>query len=198
MKMTRLEKLLVNTPFRALHQRLVATNFFLRHSQLPNRSFCLEIGCGQGAGVKLILEKFNARQVTALDYDIEQLRLAQRRIRSGEHHNVHLLVSDAASLCFTKAQFDAVFDYGILHHVPDWTKALSEIYRVLKPKGFFFYEEILKPVLTNYLFAKLFPHPPEGYFTRLEFEHILTQAGFTVIRRRQFAVSYLLGVARKP
>ena len=27
------------------------------------------------------------------------------------------------------------FDFGIIHHVPDWRRALAEVHRALKPTG---------------------------------------------------------------
>jgi ubiquinone/menaquinone biosynthesis C-methylase UbiE len=197
MKMHRLEKLMVNTPARALFQRLVPTPFFLKHSRLSSNPLCLEIGCGQGAGGEIILEKFNARRVIAIDYDTAQVKLAQKHIRSKYRPNLQLLTGDAASLSFVSARFDAVFDYGILHHVPGWRKALAEIFRVLKPNGQFFYEEMLETLIGNYVFDKLFPHPPEALLTQQEFEQALIKQGFKLCGSRQRMKSYLIGVAQK-
>ena len=33
------------------------------------------------------------------------------------------------------ATYDAVVDFGIIHHIPHWRAALAEIFRVLKPGG---------------------------------------------------------------
>ncbi len=198
MKMNKLEKLLVNTPGRLVLQRLVPTPFFLSQRQLPAQPDCLEIGCGQGAGVEIILEKFKARRVIAFDYDPEQVRLAKQRIHPNYRGYFNLCVADAASLCFPSARFDAVFNYAILHHVAGWREALAEIYRMLKPGGQFFYEELLRPVLDVPIFARLFEHPPAARFTQAEFEQALIQLGFKVGHSRQYLRSYLLGVAQKP
>ncbi len=197
MKMHRFEKLMVNTPVRALFQCLVPTPFFLKHSRLPPQPLCLEIGCGQGAGGEIILEEFKARRVIAIDYDTAQVKLAKNRIRLKHRPYLQLLTGDAASLSFASAQFDAVFDYGILHHVPGWREALAEIFRVLKPGGQFFYEEMLKPLIGNYVFDKLFPHPPEALLVREEFERALVEQGFKLCGSRQRMKSYLIGVAQK-
>ena len=43
--------------------------------------------------------------------------------------------------------YDAVFDFGIIHHIPRWREALDEVARVLKPGGRFFFEEVLRDAL---------------------------------------------------
>ena len=37
-----------------------------------------------------------------------------------------------------------MFDFGIIHHVPQWRRALAEVARVLKPGGRFYAEEVLR------------------------------------------------------
>jgi ubiquinone/menaquinone biosynthesis C-methylase UbiE len=40
------------------------------------------------------------------------------------------------------SRYDAVFDFGIIHHVPDWRAAVAEVARVLRPQGRFYAEEV--------------------------------------------------------
>jgi ubiquinone/menaquinone biosynthesis C-methylase UbiE len=40
-----------------------------------------------------------------------------------------------ADLQLDSEKFDAVFAFGLFHHVPQWPRALAEVYRVLKPGG---------------------------------------------------------------
>jgi ubiquinone/menaquinone biosynthesis C-methylase UbiE len=47
----------------------------------------------------------------------------------------HLFVGDAEALSFPDGYFDVVYSWGVLHHTPDTPKAVSEMYRVLKPGG---------------------------------------------------------------
>jgi len=49
--------------------------------------------------------------------------------------NLTLIQTDAASLPFENDFFDVVLTRHILHLIPSWQQALSEIRRVLKPNG---------------------------------------------------------------
>jgi ubiquinone/menaquinone biosynthesis C-methylase UbiE len=60
----------------------------------------------------------------------EQVELAKQRGLSA-----HIFVGDIAALDLPAEKFDAVFTFGVFHHVPEWTRALQEVYRVLKPGG---------------------------------------------------------------
>ncbi|MBI5529080.1 MAG: class I SAM-dependent methyltransferase [Deltaproteobacteria bacterium] len=51
-------------------------------------------------------------------------------------------VGDVTAIRADDETYDAVFDFGIIHHVPDWRAALREIRRVLKPGGRLFAEEV--------------------------------------------------------
>jgi SAM-dependent methyltransferase len=44
-------------------------------------------------------------------------------------------VGDAEQLDFSDDYFDVVYSWGVLHHTPDTPKAVSEVWRVLKPGG---------------------------------------------------------------
>ena len=46
-----------------------------------------------------------------------------------------MLERDATSLDFPDGTFDVVYSFGVLHHIPDVTRAVAEIHRVLKSGG---------------------------------------------------------------
>src|SRR5439155_882243 len=94
----------------------------------------LEVGCGKGAGVELILRRFGAARVDAIDLDPRMVELAQGRLRR-HAERVRVRTGDAERLEAADATYDAVFDFAAIHHVPDWRAAVRELYRVLKPNG---------------------------------------------------------------
>ncbi len=86
----------------------------------------LDIGCGTGA----MSEKMMSRgMVVSADFSPLALSFGQRRSLK------HLCASDAMQLPFRDASFDLVVAMDTLEHLPDDSRALAEIYRVLKPGG---------------------------------------------------------------
>ena len=62
-----------------------------------------------------------------------------------------------------------MFDFGVIHHVPAWENAISEVRRVLKPGGIFVFEEVSKQALDRWVYRKLLKHPKENRFTAENF-----------------------------
>ena len=81
----------------------------------------------------------------ATDFDPDQVAAARTRLHDLQEM-VDLRVVDARDMPFADASFDAVFSFGVLHHlVRDWRRALSEASRVLEPKGWFLCTDLLPP-----------------------------------------------------
>jgi SAM-dependent methyltransferase len=155
MKLTHFEKWYINSPKHARQTERIALTLFER-IQLPPEPRCLEIGCGQGALARLLVERYNA-QVVASDYDPSQVTLARERL-ADIHKQVESRVVDARAIPFAEAEFDALFSFGVLHHIPGgWRKALAEIARVLKPGGWFIFTDLVLAPLTGRLVRSLFP-----------------------------------------
>jgi trans-aconitate methyltransferase len=57
----------------------------------------LEMGCGRGVGVELILDRFGAASVDAFDANPRMIALARRRL-CGREAQVRLWIGDAADL----------------------------------------------------------------------------------------------------
>ena len=92
----------------------------------------LDVGCGFGSTT--ILAKRDGFDVYALDIDKRQLLWEQdRKSRLG----INLFVADGQALTFPDETFDVVYSCHALEHIPDDSKVLLEIYRVLKQDGIF-------------------------------------------------------------
>lgn len=75
--------------------------------------------------------------VTGVDYSQAMLNTAQDRIKAMKLHNTTLRRGDVLHLPYTNNSFDGVLSMNGLHCFPNKKKALAEIFRVLKPGGFF-------------------------------------------------------------
>ena len=61
---------------------------------------------------------------------------ARRRLaRSVDAGRLTIGVGDLTSIDAPDDSFDAVFDFGVIHHVPNWRQAVVEVARVLRPHG---------------------------------------------------------------
>ena len=197
MLLSRFEWLLMNNPIRAVIQRRLEARWLLDLGGTMPGGRALEIGCGRGVGAKLILDHFGPKRVDAFDLDPKMVELAGRRLTPyGER--VRLWTGDATAIDADEATYDAVFDFGIIHHVPDWRQALAEAYRVLRPGGRFYVEEVFARFILNPLWRWLFDHPTEDRFDFATFEGALEDAGFQIIGTRKLGNAFGWFVADKP
>jgi ubiquinone/menaquinone biosynthesis C-methylase UbiE len=147
MKLNFAERLLVNNPARAAAQILYEGPLLRKLGRTVRDGTALEIGCGRGAGMEMILRQFEVAHVCGIDLDPLQIERARKRLEGKFPGRVTLVQGDAERLPFASASFDAVFDFGALHHIPDWQAGIADIRRVLKPGRTFFFEEVTRAAL---------------------------------------------------
>lgn len=200
MKLNAIEKATMNNPLRAWIQRAYEGPTLERlGGRLPGATV-LEIGCGRGIGTEIIFERFGAAEVHAFDLDPDMVRRASHRLaRYVAAGRLRLEVGDATSIDAADGSYDAVFDFGIIHHVPDWRSAVAEVRRVLRPGGTFYFEEVTRQALDRWLYRTFFVHPTEDRFTARELAGELERQGFLLagpLLERAFG-DFVLGVARR-
>lgn len=180
MLMNRFETFLMNNPIRSAVQRYYEVPKLLKLGRKMCGGSALEIGCGRGVGIELILEHFGADQVDAFDLDPKMVALAQKRL---EHRNrkINLWVGDVTNIRAEANNYNAVFDFGIIHHVLNWETVIHEIRRVLKPGGLFYAEEVFEKFITSPLWKRLFDHPQENRFNHDQFSATLQRNGFKIV-----------------
>lgn len=96
----------------------------------------LDIGTGSG-WMAIILAKAGFR-VTTVDIDREVLQRAKEHVRDEGHdvfERIRFQFADATKLPFPDNQFDAVFSFDSMHHMPDCGAVITEMERVCKPGG---------------------------------------------------------------
>jgi len=95
----------------------------------------LDVGCGNAApAVRMV----RARDVEVVGIDIGayQLQLAKQRVLDeGLDGRISVQYADVNDLPFDDESFDQAWSAECLIHVPDWTEALRNIARVLRPGG---------------------------------------------------------------
>src|SRR5688572_30029049 len=196
MLFNRVEKLTMNNPLRAAVQRRFEARRLLEMGGPVAGGSCLEIGCGRGVGTQIVLDRFGAGRVDAFDLDPDMVE--QARTRLGSDHRVRLWVGDATAIDAPDGTYDAVFDFGIVHHVPTWRDALQEVHRVLRPGGRFYAEEVLARFIHHPVWRRLLDHPMEDRFDAAGFARGLEEQGFQLVARRELLGQVAWFVADKP
>jgi ubiquinone/menaquinone biosynthesis C-methylase UbiE len=197
MRLNSFEKLLMNNPVRAwIHRHFEARRLF-RLGGKTSGGLTLEIGCGRGVGVEILKDVFDVRQVHAFDLDPGMIELARRQL-TPDRNRVDLWVGDVSAIAARDNTYDNVFDFGAIHHVVEWRSAVKEIYRVVKPGGRIYIEEILAKWITHPVFRHLMDHPQTDRFDLDQFTQALRDCGFKVRATDQVMQLFAWFIADKP
>ena len=107
--------------------------FFLPY--LQSGMDLLDCGCGPGA-IAINLAKIVAPgKVLGIDIEDNQFEIGRASALEQGVSNVSFETNNIYNLPYPDASFDAVFAHAVLYHLNDPRQALSELYRVLKPRG---------------------------------------------------------------
>ena len=109
-----------------IHQRLFKAYVVAKKFVIGD---VLEVGCGEGRGVSLLMDK--ARTFTAVDKIEPVIQKLQKQYPSGTFKSMNIPplggLADNA--------YDVVFTFQVIEHIQDDILFLKELHRVLKPGG---------------------------------------------------------------
>jgi ubiquinone/menaquinone biosynthesis C-methylase UbiE len=196
MKVNRTERWFVNSPFRRVMQYL-ETAWFTRVYPLETGGRILEIGCGGGAGAELIVANYRPQTLHLMDLDPLMLAKAKARLVPRSGASFSFSVGDAARLPYHGDRMDAVFGFGVLHHVPLWQKSLQEVARVLKPGGIYFMVEFYPGLYQNVVTRRILVHPESNRFESLDLLEMFERVNLQLARTFELKHLGILGVGVK-
>ncbi len=110
----------------------VAGKTFLDWLSLPDGLQWLDVGCGTGSFTELVLGRNAPSAISAIDPSEGQIAFANSKPWASRVDFRH---GDAMSLPFGDDEFDVVIMALVIQYIPDPTKAMSEISRVVRPGG---------------------------------------------------------------
>jgi len=194
-KLNWIERLVVNSPMRMAMQRVEIGRLRAMMALEPGATV-LEIGCGRGAGVNLIAEIFSPSTIHAMDLDVAMIQKAKDYL-AFRPVNVRLYVADGIMLPFRDGSMDAVFNFGLLHHIVDWRAAVAEVSRVLGKGGRFYLEELYPGTYQNVVTARILVHPTQDRFRGHDLRAAISKCGMKIKAVREFKPFGILGVAVK-
>lgn len=112
----------------------LACDALVRTLKAPPEARILDAGCGPGYhSMRLARRGF---RVQAIDFSTSALDQAEVNIRAqGLADRITLQQDSLLDLSFPDGHFPYVLCWGVLMHIPDIQRALSELARVLQPAG---------------------------------------------------------------
>jgi phosphoethanolamine N-methyltransferase len=147
----------------------------------------LDIGCGSGAIALSLARDHGAGKVTGIDVERPVCEAARRRVAAaGLSDRIGIVEVEPGPLPFEDATFDIVFSKDSIIHIPDKEFLAAEVFRVLRPGGWF--------AASDWLISHDGPPSPEmAAYIALEdldfamasprrYEAALKGAGFTDVR----------------
>jgi ubiquinone/menaquinone biosynthesis C-methylase UbiE len=172
MRLGNIEFAAMNNCIRRFFQKHFEITYFKKLLKKNNidltNSILMDAGCGSGFSTQLLLDEFKPRHMYAFDYMPEQITIAKKRGLEVDFH-----IGDMRNIKQPDNFYDAVFIFGVIHHIPDWSIALSETYRCLKSGGCLLLEE------------------PLYRFSWRTLETTLRQKGFEILGLKKFIFGYM-------
>ena len=167
MKLGTIESAFMNNIVRKWFLRNLEARVFYRllikKNLIPNLPrIILEIGCGRGDAISIHEEFYKPSSHCTFDVDPILVEYAKAKIKSLNIKKIRITTGDILNIDEPNQKFDAVFGYGVLHHVRNWQRGLKEIARVLKPGGVYCWEEQFEYFNNLFLTKLILSHPKIG------------------------------------
>lgn len=165
-----------------------ATDKLCSISTLKNDYKVLDLACGTGTTSFHISEKYNCN-TTGIDISENLINIANNRLRQTKlQSKIIFEVADALELPYPDNYFDFVIAQAFFILIDNKEKAISEIYRVLKPGGSFgslelswfkkpskiAYDELLEKTCKDFIPRIVLFEDWESFFKSQKFTHIQT------------------------
>ena len=112
-------------------------NWIFSNYKITKNMKVLELGCGTGDMWKGHEDLMEACSKIVLS-DFSESMLENAKTNSGDKANVEYRIIDIQDIPFEAETFDVVIANMMLYHVPDMSRGLSEVRRVLKKGGTFY------------------------------------------------------------
>ena len=104
--------------------------------QLTNKKINILIA-GCGTGIQIIeASRYSNCEITAIDLSNSSISYAKRKVDEYGLKNINFIEMDLLELTSLNKRFDLIECSGVLHHMNDPTKGLSNLFEVLEPEGF--------------------------------------------------------------
>ncbi|MEM7234449.1 MAG: class I SAM-dependent methyltransferase [Planctomycetota bacterium] len=154
----------------------------------------LELGCGVGAVLGVLAQRFPEAKFIGVDIESRQLESARQHMSAIGRPDVEFIESDASSLPLADDSVDQIFIIWLIEHLEQPIPVLKEALRVLKPGG------VIHVTETDYSTFQVVPRNESfNYLKQAQFDYydrfgnarvgpqlgnLLAQAGFQDVDSR--------------
>lgn len=151
----------------------------------------LEIGCGIGTDAVNFVR--NGAIYTGIELSTESLKLAKRRFDVFNLEG-NLMEGDAETIheVFENSTFDLIYSFGVLHHTPDFSRALNSIRKICSSGTLFKFMVYAQDSWKNAMINSGLDQPEAqsgcpiaNVYSKKQLAKILENAGFEVLSIRQ-------------
>jgi len=162
----------------------------------------LDVGCGTGALLRRLLERYPEAEGIGLDVSSAMLDVARRRLAG---HHARLRRADARRIPLPGHSVDLLTLASVVHYVRRPSTVLLEACRVLRPGGMLGIVDYVLHAGTGSLLDELIRLYDPGHARcrgSEELSRLITRAGFTITHTEQFPIDRIFGgvlvLARAP
>ena len=169
-----------------LLKRLIASNEYFS---------IIDLGCGEGTILYALYSKGllkNASKIIRVDISEKRIKRLRKFCPFAEG-----VIGDVLNLRQIPGNFfDVAISSQVIEHVPDDSKMLKEVYRILRPDGYLYVSTVIKKRYGIWVYYekgkgfKLDPTHVREYRSEREFLNLLKENGFKVIEYRSEGVRY--------
>lgn len=156
-------------------------NALIKELDGKNFKTLLDMGCGNGTFLSMVLNKFNA-EVSGIDISPGMIEKSKELLDD----RADLKVGDSEDLPWNDGSFDIVTCIASFHHYPSPELVLKEIKRVLRPEGILMITDPFTPNnLLRFFLNLLIKFSESGdvrIYSRKEIQELLEKCGFTLIK----------------
>lgn len=169
--------------FAFTHFKMFEYEELVKDVNFTPQDFVLDIGCG--SGIQTLLLGMNCGKVFGIDVSPKAIATAQR-IASPVSSSIksEFRVTKTENAGFPDCQFDKIFSFSVIEHIPNHDEVFGECFRILQEGGqLIFSADSLSTIHNEELLKKhKRDHAVCTYFEKRELRLTLQRIGFREVR----------------
>ena len=160
------------------HARLAEWGF--KHVDPSDTDAVLDIGCGGGANISVLLSMCPNGCVTGIDYSPVSVAASKKRNRDEvDSGRCNIVLGSVVDLPFKEQSFDLVTAFETVYFWPEIESSFHQVFKVLKPDGIFMICNELSDAADE-RWTKIIPGM--SVYGKHELVALLREQGFTNIK----------------